>query len=115
MARYTCSFCISSPRDQILKLLHDTLEGCRLEVIYKSGDYIVAKETPGNVTFSQLVTVEILIDTPDRAADRTGLHFIIKNEELPLRQDNHCRQMSDLLSGSLNASGLLEPLSQVTG
>ena len=115
MARYTCSFCISSTRDQILALLHGVLQDCQLEVAYQSRDYIVAKEIPGNVSFAQLVTVEVLIDPADRQIDRTGLQFIIKNEELPLRQDNHCRQLSERLNRGLNDSGMLEVLSQVTG
>lgn len=115
MARYTCSFLISTPAARIHKLLSEVLERCHLDVIHATDDYVMAREVPGQVAFPLLVTVEVLIDRDEATQASTGLHFIIKNEELPLKSNNHCRRMSDLLSQTVQGSGSMQLLSSVTG
>ena len=53
----------------------------------------MARETPGRVSFPKLVTVEVLIDKTTATDKEVRMNFVIKNEELPLQIDNHCRQI----------------------
>ncbi len=57
----------------------------------------MAREIPGRVAFAKLVTVEVLIDKSTATAQEVRMNFVIKNEELPLQVDNHCRQMFDMV------------------
>ncbi len=62
---------------------------------------MVAREVPGGVSFSKLVTVEVLIDRLPAAADGVRMNFVVKNEELPLQTDNHCRQKFNLVNQAI--------------
>jgi hypothetical protein len=108
MARYTGFFKVAASVNNFQELLSELLESCNFNIIYKSGDYLMAREIPGNVAFHQLVTVEVLLDrtlatnqmaakqlaTNQMAANQeVQMNFVIKNEELPLQVDNHCYQV----------------------
>lgn len=98
MARYTSLFTVAVSFDRLRQLLTDILRSCRMDVIYSTEDYLVAREVPGRVAFAKLVTVEVLIDrfpTPDT---EVRMSFVVKNEELPLQSDNHCRDMFNLVN-----------------
>ena len=99
MARYTCSFIVQLSLEEIQTTLINILESCNFEIIYKTdtGDYLMARENPGQVSFAKLVTVEVLIDTTPIIDDEVRLDFVVKNEELPLQFNNHCRQMFDIV------------------
>lgn len=97
MARYTGFFIVAVPIDRLRQLLMDVLESCNCEIIYDTGDYMMAREVPGQVSFTKLVTIEVLIDRPSDGIDEVRMNFVVKNEELPLHYDNHCRQMFDLV------------------
>ncbi|ARV61965.1 hypothetical protein BZZ01_28070 [Nostocales cyanobacterium HT-58-2] len=101
MARYTCSFILSVPIDQLQPLLIELLQDCSLDVQYYTADYIMAREIPGNVSFSKLVTVEALVDKSTATEAETRMSIVIKNEELPLQRDNHCRQMFDYVKQAI--------------
>lgn len=73
------------------------MQSCHMEVMYEIEDYLMAREIPGRVAFSKLVTTEVLIDTTNATEDSVRLSFVVKNEELPLKNDNHCRQMFERL------------------
>lgn len=120
MARYTCSFTITRSRQEAQTLVEQVFQACELDTIYAAGDYLVARETPGKISFDKLVTVEALIDGQASQPEAAILHFIIKSEELPLQADNHCRQLSERLSRILSdqaggSSTMMETLSGVTG
>jgi hypothetical protein len=68
-----------------------------METIYEVEDYLMAREIPGRVAFAKLVRVEVLIDVSIANPDAVKLSFVVKNEELPLNANNHCRQAFDLL------------------
>jgi hypothetical protein len=104
MARYTCSFIVSVPIDHLQPLLIELLQDCTLDVQYYTRDYIMAREIPGSVSFSKLVTVEILIDKSTATETETRMSIVIKNEELPLQLDNHCRQMFDYIKQAIEDS-----------
>ncbi len=79
-----------------------------MNIIYQAGDYLMAREIPGKVAYPQLVTVEVLIDqskTPDQGMQMNSqeiqMNLVIKNEELPLQADNHCRQMFTRVSQAI--------------
>ena len=97
MARYTGLFVVAVNIDRLRMLLLETLQACNLDIIYDTGDYIMAREVPGAVPFTKLVTVEVLVDRSNTREDEARLNFVIKNEELPLHRDNHCRQTFDWL------------------
>lgn len=98
MARYTSLFTIAVSLDSLRQLLVDTLASCNFNIIYDSGDYLVAREIPGGVSFAKLVTVEVLIDKSSPVAEEVRMSFVVKNEELPLQVDNHCRQMFNMVN-----------------
>ena len=93
MARYTGLFKIATSVGSLHQLLGELLESCNFNIVYQTGDYLMARETPGKVAYHKLVTVELLVDK-STATDKTiEMQMVIKNEELPLQVDNHCRQI----------------------
>jgi hypothetical protein len=68
-----------------------------METIYELEDYLMAREIPGRVSFAKLVRVEVLIDVSTTNPDAVKLSFVVKNEELPLNANNHCRQAFDTI------------------
>ncbi len=102
MARYTRSIKITISLDRLLPLLIEVLKSCDLEILYESDDYIMARESPGNISFTKLVTVDVLIDKSKATAQQVPINFVVKNEELPLQVNNHCRQIFELLQEAVN-------------
>ncbi len=82
---------------QIRQTLVDTLAACDLNLIYENEEYLVAKEKPGGVKPAQLATVEVLINPPTVSEPAAKVNVVVKNEELPLRQDNHCHRIFELV------------------
>jgi hypothetical protein len=95
MARYTCSFIVTLSLEDIYASLVDVLQTCNFDILYQTGDYLMAREKPGKIPFPQLVTVEALVDRSALANQNTRIDFVVKNEALPLQRDNHCWQMFD--------------------
>lgn len=95
MARYTYSFLVKLPVEEIHSFINQVIPACHFDMIYSTGDYLMARETPGNVPFTKLVTAEILIDTTMASNKGVKVNFVIKNDELPLNMDNHCHQLSE--------------------
>ncbi|MEH2308255.1 hypothetical protein [Nostoc sp.] len=104
MARYTCSFIVSVASDHLLPLLVELLQDCQLDIQYHTGDYIIARQTPGNVPFPKLITVEVLVDKSKSTETETRMSIVIKNEELPLQLDNYCRQMFEFIKQAIENS-----------
>jgi hypothetical protein len=98
MARYTSLFKVAVSLDRFRQSLTDILRSCSLDVIYSSEDYLVAREVPGHVSFAKLVTVEVLIEQFPTDESEVQMSFVVKNEELPLRNNNHCRQIFNLVN-----------------
>ncbi|MBF2051737.1 hypothetical protein [Leptolyngbya sp. 7M] len=98
MARYTSLFTVSVSFDRLRQMLTDILRSCRMDVIYSTEDYLVAREVPGGVSFAKLVTVEVLIDRFASPEAEVRMSFVVKNEELPLQSNNHCRDMFNLVN-----------------
>jgi hypothetical protein len=104
MARYTSLFTVGASIDNLRQLLADTLRSCNFDIVYDAGDYLVAREVPGCVAFAKLVTVEVLFDrfsTQESRSDEVRMNFVVKNEELPLKTDNHCRQKYNLVNRAI--------------
>jgi hypothetical protein len=104
MARYTCLFTVGISLKNLQQVLTEVLESCHLKVIYDTGDYMMAREIPGHVSFAKLVTVEVLIDKTIATDDEIKMSFVIKNEELPLQVSNHCRTVFDQVIQSVQDS-----------
>jgi hypothetical protein len=101
MSRYVCHFLVTTSSEHMRSVLKKMLETCRLELIYEVADYLNAREIPGRVAFARLATVEVLIDATNATQDTVKLTLVVKNEELPLNSNNHCRQMFDLLRSTI--------------
>lgn len=93
MARYTNFLVTGFSQDNINRALVGALEACDLYLIYQDPICIVAKEKPGQVSFAQLATVELLISQPKADSSGAKIDLVVKNEELPLRTQNHCREI----------------------
>lgn len=104
MARYTCSFIVSVPIEHLQPLLVDLLQDLELDVQYYNADYIMAREFPGTVPYTKFVKVEVLIDKSTATETETRLSIVVKNEELPLQLDNHCRQVFDYVKQAIEHS-----------
>lgn len=115
MARYTCLFTVATAVNRLQPMLGELLESCNFDVIYQTEDYLMAREVPGQVTYSKLVTVEVLIDRTTATEREVRMNFVIKNEELPLQIDNHCRQMFNLVSQAIADSKHMQLIEAVAG
>ncbi|MBE9114896.1 hypothetical protein IQ249_03195 [Lusitaniella coriacea LEGE 07157] len=114
MARYLCSLTLSVPIEELLSSLGDILQTCDFEIIYQTGDYLMAREVPGRISFSKLVTVEALIDRTTATPEEVRVNFVVKNEELPLQVDNHCRQMFNVVQRAIADSSQWQLLESVS-
>lgn len=103
MARYTSLYTATTHLDRLRQLLADVLSSCDCSVIYDTEDYLMAKEVPGNVSYAQLVTVEVLIDRVPDTSENVRMNFVVKNEELPLKSDNHCRRMFNRVNRAVSS------------
>lgn len=102
MSRYTGWFVLDAHARNLLPMLAETLQGCDLNVVYRSDDYLMAREKPGAVPlsrFSRLVTAEILVERV--APQQVRLQVVAKNEELPLHECNHCQQVFAKISDAI--------------
>ena len=97
MSRYVCHFLVNLSSQNVRSPLRKLLEACGLETIHEIEDYLMAREIPGRVSFAKLVRTEVLIDVTNATQNTVKLSFVVKNEELPLNPNNHCRQVFDLL------------------
>nr|WP_232225174.1 hypothetical protein [Dactylococcopsis salina] len=93
----------------------EVLESCHLEMIYDTGEYLMAREVPNRAPFPKLVTAEVLIDRTTATAEEVRMNLVMKNEELPLQTNNHCRQMFDLMQEALVAYSQWQLLNKVAG
>lgn len=101
MARYTHDLTVAVPLSQFYEQVKEVLKVCSFEVLYFKEDFVVAREMPGNIPFSRLVTVEIFVDSTRATQDITHLNVVVKNEELPLQANNHCYQMYEKLNQAI--------------
>ncbi len=104
MARYTCSFTLEIPLDDLNQAVRQVLETCNLKIIYNTNEYIMARENPGGVAFPKLVTVEVLIDRTQATEEEVTMNCVFKNEELPLQAKNHCYKMFETVNKAMTES-----------
>ncbi|HSM83501.1 MAG TPA: hypothetical protein VLS96_17570 [Nodosilinea sp.] len=103
MARYTNTLPVSAATGRLRDSIVSTLQSCGLNMVYETKDYLVAKEQPGQVSFSQLTTIEVMINPPTVDADSAWVNLVVKNEELPLKRNNHCEQMFSAINDAIVA------------
>ncbi|MBW4623035.1 MAG: hypothetical protein KME17_27210 [Cyanosarcina radialis HA8281-LM2] len=115
MARYTSSLIVAIPFESLHPVLGEMMQACNCEVIYKTdtGDYMMGRELPGKVPFAKLVTVEALIDLT--SAKEVRIKLVVKNEELPLQVNNHCRQVFDDIQKAVTENSQWQILENVVG
>lgn len=115
MARYTSSYTLGLPFPRIGKLVVEVLQSCPFEITYDTGEYIMAREIPGKVSFSKLASVEILIDRTTSTETETKMTLVVKNEELPLQVENHCYQMFQVVNQAIVDCRSWQIVEQVAG
>ena len=98
MARYTAIFTVAVKIENLQPIFTEILSYCGCEILYNRGDYLMAREFPGQVSFPKLVTIDITFDRLTNTTEKTRINIVIRNEELGLKLDNHCRQVFDLLT-----------------
>ncbi|MGF1568096.1 MAG: hypothetical protein ACFCVD_08485 [Nodosilinea sp.] len=103
MARYTNLLTFSKAIPGLRDSIVSSLESCGLSMIYETGDYFVAKEKPGQVSLSQLTTIEVLINPPTQTLGAAKVNLVVKNEELPLNQNNHCQRVFEAVNQAIVA------------
>lgn len=101
MARYNCSYLVKMSFEELKLALKEIFQSCNFDLVYNSGDYIMARENPGQIPFAKLVAIEVLIEQISLKNPTLRLSFVVKNEELPLQIDNHCRQMFELIQDAI--------------
>jgi hypothetical protein len=101
MARYTNFLTVPSSVPSLRASIASTLKSCGLNMIYEQEDYLVAKEKPGDVTFSQLATIEVMITPPSSSIAEAKINLVVRNEELPLHRDNHCQRVFEEVNQAL--------------
>jgi hypothetical protein len=104
MARYTGLFKVATATSKVPYYLTQVLTACNFDVIYHTNDYLMAREKPGQVEFQKLVTVEVLLDKTTLTETQVDMSFVVKNEELPLVLDNHCRKVFEQVSEAVISS-----------
>ncbi len=98
MARYTAIFTVAVKIENLQPIFTEILSYCGCEILYNRGDYLMAREFPGQVSFSKLVTIDITFEQLTNTTEKTKMNIVIRNEELALKFDNHCREVFDLLT-----------------
>ncbi len=98
MARYTQHFLVEIAPENLHSTIIRTLEACRFTITYETDDYVIAQEIETNASFAKMVTVEVLIHRSEIEGDQAKLTSVTKNAELPLRVNNYCHGISDLIS-----------------
>lgn len=101
MARYTNLFTASGSTQDLRRSVVRVFQACNLNLVYEATDYLVAKEKPGQVTYSQLATVEVLINSSPREEVDARVNLVVKNEELPLKTNNHCQRVFESVNQAI--------------
>ena len=113
MSRYVCHFLANLSPQAVRFPLKMLFEACGMDTMYETDDYVMARETPGGVAFTKLVTCEVSIDFVDPTVETVKLSFLVKNEELPLNPNNRCRQVFELLRVAVAHNYDWEPVDDV--
>jgi hypothetical protein len=103
MARYTNFLTVPKSIPSLRDSIADSLKSCGLSLIYEAGDYLVAKEKPGQVSLSQLATIEVLINPPTSNLEAAKVNLVVRNEELPLHRNNHCQKVFETVNEAISA------------
>jgi hypothetical protein len=113
MSRYVCHFLVHLSPQHVRVPLKKLLEACGMETIHEVEDYLMAREIPGQVSFARLAVAEILIDVTHATQEAVKVSFVVRNEELPLNSNNHCRQVFDLLRRAIDHNFDWQPISNL--
>lgn len=100
MARYAATLLVIATENHIRTGIRQALTNNGFELVFESHDYLMAREVPGQVKFSLLTSAEILIDLKYSKSE-ASLVMIVKNEQLPLNENNHCKAVFDRLKQTL--------------
>ncbi|MGK7910652.1 MAG: hypothetical protein AB4050_04085 [Synechococcus sp.] len=100
MSHYSCVITLPTERYEVKHDLQDLLGRRQFDMLYDSPVYWVAREQTGNVPLSQLVTVEMYLDA--KASGEMELTCVVKNQELPLQEVNHCQQVFESMKTALH-------------
>ena len=68
------------------------MEKCELKVEFQGNDYMMAQEKPGELAFSKLVNVDIMVNLTYATPEQITVDLVVRNEELALKNNNHAWQ-----------------------
>ena len=100
MSHYSFVMNLPAERKGVRHELQELLNRRQFDMLYDSPSYWVAREQTGHVSLSQLVTVEMYLDS--RATGEVELTCVAKNQELPLQEVNHCQQVFETVRSAFN-------------
>lgn len=106
MARYTNFIKVPRATSSLRDSLVTSLKSCDLNMVYEAADYLVAKEKPGQVSLSQLATIEVLINPPTTESAEAKVNLVVKNEELALSANNHCHRIFEVVNEAIEAAAV---------
>lgn len=95
MSRYSCSYLVKLSPNQLDFLYDDLSRLSVFEVMHRRPDRLVLLELPNDVLFSRLVTIELF--NQFISPSEIQIELLVKNNELPLRVNNRCRQCFDAI------------------
>ncbi|MGL5511327.1 MAG: hypothetical protein ACRC2J_17405 [Microcoleaceae cyanobacterium] len=114
MARYTGVFTVNVKLEIFPEVILGIVDYCDLEVLYNTGDYMMVREKPEQVSLQQLTTLEIKLEMATATANSVRFQVVAKNDELALTPDNHCRQIFDLITQLINRNSNWQVLDSLT-
>jgi hypothetical protein len=114
MSRYVNCYLVTKTVEGLTVQFEKILKSCDFDIVYQSSECIVAREIPGKVPFSKLVTVELLIDNTKATAEQIQVDLIAKSDELTLQLDNHCYRLFDNLTKTIANCGNWQILEGLT-
>ena len=104
MSRYVSCYLVTTSLEDFPSLVEGIFKACHFDVIYQRIEYILAREIPGQVSFSKLVTVEVLVDCTKATNTQVQVDLVVKNDELHLQVNNHCRQLFNKITDAIAES-----------
>jgi hypothetical protein len=104
MARYSNCYTVTISVAEFPAQFANIMKLCGCEIVYHTIEYMMASEIPGKVPYSKLITVEVLLDTTKATKTQMQVDLVVKNDELPLQSNNHCRKMFDKVTDAIASS-----------
>lgn len=114
MARYTGVFTVEVRLEIFPEVMMGIIDYCELEILYNTGDYMMAREKIDRIPLQQLTTLEVKLEMATATAKSVRLQIVTQNDELALTSDNHCHQLFDLITQLIHRNSNWQVLDSLT-